>query len=201
MRRIFDKNCNFLLSIAKLDQFDHYYFNKLEIAFVGRSNAGKSSLLNSLVKIDNIAHVSKSPGKTKTINAYSLGNHLNLLDMPGYGYATVSKVQRAQWGSLMSDYFKARRPQLAQVYLLMDGRVGMKDSDLDFIERLPISITTFIMTKCDKMNQKEMEDVEKSISEFMIVNFSLKIPTIFTSARTGVGLDKLRSEIHGFVAK
>lgn len=199
MRKIFDKDCTFLQSISKPEQFEQYYFQKPEVVFAGRSNAGKSSLLNALVHANNLAHVSKTPGKTKTINAFSLSKSINLLDMPGYGYAVVSKVQRAEWHNLISGYFAMNRPQLLQVFVLMDGRVGMKDSDLEMMSYLPMSVTTIVLTKCDKMSQKEMEVVKNEIMEFMIVNFSLQIPVLFTSAKTGLGIDQLRVEIHNLL--
>ena len=103
-----------------------------EIAFAGRSNVGKSSLINALTNRKALARTSNTPGRTQQLNFFALGGALRLVDMPGYGYAAVSKGTIASWGTLMRDFLRGRAT-LMRVYLLVDGRHGLKDSDVEMM--------------------------------------------------------------------
>lgn len=194
--KLFDKGAKFIQSIANMKQFDS--FNKPEVVFAGRSNAGKSSLINSLVKQQNLAHASKKPGKTKTFNIFEVGNKINLIDMPGYGYAFVSKQERDDWFKLIIEYFNTNRPQLKQVYFLLDSRVGLKDADIDMIllaAKHSATKISVIMTKCDKLNESELEAQANQISDNLSEHRLYVQKVFFTSAKSGYGMDMLRSEI------
>ena len=132
-----------------------------EIAFAGRSNVGKSSLLNALTNRKSLARVSNTPGRTQQLNFFSLGKNasderLRLVDMPGYGYAAVGKEKIANWSQLMRDYLRGRA-QLARVYVLIDGRRGVKAADAEIFDLLDQSAVSYqvILTKHDELTAVE----------------------------------------------
>lgn len=122
IKQLFGSECKFVAGATNLRQIP--VSNLLEVAFVGRSNVGKSSLINALTG-KNCARVSKTPGRTQQINFFNLGNKLSLVDLPGYGYASVSKKTRAEWDSLIIDYLQYR-VNLKRIFLLIDSKVGIK---------------------------------------------------------------------------
>jgi len=147
-------NIVFEISAASPAQFPEA--TQDEIAFVGRSNVGKSSLLNMLVGIKQLARVSATPGKTQQINFFSIDGKLRLVDLPGYGYAKASQRQRQAWGKLMTAYFEQDRP-LRMIVQLIDSRLPPQVSDSQvlawFLERrLPVQL---VMTKIDKLRQSD----------------------------------------------
>lgn len=131
-----------------------------EFAFIGRSNVGKSSLINMLTERKNLAKTSSTPGKTQLINHFVINHSWYLVDLPGYGYAKLSKTKRKQMERMITDYI-LRRESLVSVFVLVDSRVKPQDIDMEFIEFLGLSQIPFVLvlTKMDKLNQKE-----KSIS-------------------------------------
>ncbi len=141
-----------------------------DIAFVGRSNVGKSTLLNTLFE-RKIAHVSKRPGKTRSINFYLVNSSFYMVDLPGYGYAQVSKEERARWARLVEDYFK-RRWSLKMLLLLVDGRHDLQKKDEELIEwihgfDIPFAV---VMTKMDKVKRSErkkrVEGIKRDLEKF-----------------------------------
>ncbi len=141
-----------------------------DVAFVGRSNVGKSTLLNILFG-RKIAHVSKKPGKTRSINFYLVNSSFYMVDLPGYGYASVSKEERRRWSILVEDYF-SRRWSLKMVFVLMDGRHGLTVRDKELIEWLKLYDLPFavILTKMDKVRKSErrsrLDEFESDLSEY-----------------------------------
>ncbi len=136
----------------------------IEIAFVGRSNVGKSSVLNVLTGKD-IAKVSNTPGRTQAINIFKLSENARLIDLPGYGYAKVPKAMREHWGSLMDEYFSAR-VSLKGILLIMDIRHPFKNDDILLLEwakaaKLPVHI---LLNKADKFKQQELQSMIKTIT-------------------------------------
>ena len=121
-----------------------------EIAFAGRSNVGKSSLLNALTGRNALARVSSEPGRTRQLNFFDLGGRLTLVDMPGYGYARASKDIKADWQGMMFDYLRGR-PTLRRVMLLLDARIEVKQADHDVMDLLDRAAVTFqiVLTKTD----------------------------------------------------
>ena len=163
-----------------------------EIVFSGRSNVGKSSLINKLLNRKSIARVSATPGKTATINFFSVDN-CRFVDLPGYGYAKVSKTEKERWASLVEGYFAQNR-KIALVLQLVDMRRMPTPDDQDMIDFLSESGPPFavVCTKSDKLNQTELAQQKQAYeSLFSPAN----IPVIFFSAVKGDGVDALRSLI------
>lgn len=142
-----------------------------EIAFAGRSNVGKSSLINKLLNRKSLARVSQKPGKTATINFYSIDNTLNFVDLPGYGYARVSKEEKKKWALMIETYLN-KREQLSQVLLLVDSRHKPTNDDVTMINyiRRCCSRAVVIATKCDKISKKALNENLKVIIETLGLN-------------------------------
>lgn len=164
-----------------------------EVAFVGRSNVGKSSLLNALTKQRALARVSKTPGRTQQFNFFNLGDRLMLVDMPGYGFAAVGKKLEKMWAEMADDYFK-QRDQLKRVFLLIDSRHGLKDSDrmlMDWLNRLAVPYQ-IILTKTDKTTTYELATIKGHIEQELAVHPAAVPEALPTSSETGQGIDLLR---------
>ena len=162
-----------------------------EIAFVGRSNVGKSSMINRVFSRKNLARVSSSPGKTATINFFKLGN-MRFADLPGYGFARVSKEEKDRWGKLMEAYFSSGR-QIELVLSLMDMRHPPSKDDLvmaDFLIQSEIPFV-IVLTKVDKLSKKERTQMRETIRK--AVGEELDIPMIEFSSETGEGADDIRA--------
>ena len=171
-----------------------------EFAFIGRSNVGKSSLINTLTTSKGLAKTSGSPGKTQTINHFIINDKWHLVDLPGYGFAKVSQSTRAEWESLMKSYFLNRK-QLITTFVLIDIRLEPQKNDLDFIEFLGTNGVPFsiVFTKADKLtpNQalKKVNDYKASL-----LNSWEELPPIFvTSATNKTGKDELLQYIQGLI--
>ncbi len=167
-----------------------------EIAFVGRSNVGKSSLINALTNVKGLARTSNTPGRTQLLNFFNLSDQLMLVDLPGYGYAKVSKKDRNAWNVLMRDYLRGR-PQLRRVCVLIDGRHGVKDSDIGMMELLDETAVVFqiILTKWDKTKKIDAPKVSAQVEE-KTARFSARHPLILaTSAEKGLNIDQLRASL------
>lgn len=168
-----------------------------EIAFAGRSNVGKSSLLNRLLNRKNLARVSSVPGKTATINFYK-GDNVRFVDLPGYGYAKVARDEKKRWGELMEDYFRTGR-DIRLVVQLTDMRHPVTADDLSMMEFLKFNNIPFVvvMTKSDKLNKTQYKErlsaVEEELKAFGDV---VKIPF---SALNGEGVQMLKEEIERYL--
>jgi GTP-binding protein len=162
--------------------------NRPEIAVVGRSNVGKSSLINALVNRRNLARTSGSPGKTQTINFFLINDLFYLVDLPGLGYAKVSKAQRETWGRLIRGYVM-QREQLRLVVHLIDSRHAPSDIDLDVAAIVRESGLEYVvlLTKIDKLNQKERAAGRKRVVETMR-DRGLEVPVVPTSATRKQGM-------------
>ena len=161
-----------------------------EVAIVGRSNVGKSSLLNALAGKQGLAHTSKTPGRTQLLNAFALGDDALVVDCPGYGYARVSKTQRAAWGRMMDRYLLERDP-LAMVLVLVDGEIGPTNLDLQVLEWLGANAVphTVIATKHDKVRSSQRDKRKKELAAACGL---LPGDVVWTSASKHVGIDRLR---------
>ena len=149
-RKLFAAPCDFFFAAAKSDGLPP--IERPEIAFAGRSNVGKSSLINALTGRSSLARTSNTPGRTQELIFFNLGDRLTLVDMPGYGYAAVSKDKSSAWGALARDYLRGR-PTLMRAFVLVDGRHGLKESDEETMKRLDASAVSYaiVLTKRDEV--------------------------------------------------
>jgi GTP-binding protein len=168
-----------------------------EVAFAGRSNVGKSSLLNRLVGRKSLARVSRTPGRTREINFFRVNSHFVLADLPGYGYARISKEKKADWKPLIEGYLR-RTPTLAGVVQLLDIRRDPSDDDiqmLDYLAELELP-TIVVLTKTDKVSRQQVEQRSGDIMESLSLS---KEQTILFSAPTGLGRDELAEAVASLV--
>jgi GTP-binding protein len=171
-----------------------------EFAFAGKSNVGKSSLLNAVVGNKRLARISNTPGRTQQINFFQIGPKVMLVDMPGYGYAKVSKSLREEWDGLMVNYLKGR-PNLKRAFILVDSRRGIKDHDKQLMTILDeCGVQYFVIfTKQDQIKADEQKKLKQE-SELIIKKHPAAFPeVIFTSAEKKEGIDLLRALIIGLI--
>lgn len=166
--------------------------DRLEYAFIGRSNVGKSSLINMLTGVKNLAKTSGRPGKTQLINHFLINQQWYLVDLPGYGYARTSRNNRSLWQKMTSDYM-LKREQLTNVFVLIDSRIPPQKIDLAFIQFLgengvPLTI---IFTKTDKENQREVMKNLSAFKQALSASWDELPDIILTSAVSGYGRDKV----------
>jgi GTP-binding protein len=164
--------------------------------FLGRSNAGKSTLLNTIFKKE-LARVSKSPGKTRSVNFYRWGPRLTLVDVPGFGFAQRSREERDGWQRLMAGFFD-RLPEFALSFLLMDCKRELEVEEFGLIEALHERGVSchLLLTKCDHLNQAEREGRRRGLeAQFAVPGREIPLTWSFVSAKTGEGIDALRRRL------
>lgn len=185
-------NCAFLKSVAAIEQLPRD--NKPEIAVIGRSNVGKSSLINRLVGQRQLARTSNTPGRTQLLNYFTLDERAYLVDMPGYGYAKAPKALILEWTRLIEAYLRERR-SLKRVFLLIDARHGIKDSDekaMSFLEGFAVSYQP-VLTKLDKLGPKDQAVAKAALERGLKKRVGAYPEIIATSAETGEGIGALRT--------
>ena len=165
-----------------------------EIAFAGRSNAGKSSAINAILGRKRLAFVSKTPGRTREINFFTLGGGRYLVDLPGYGYAKVAKSIKSTWGKMIEDYLTSGK-QLAGLILLLDSRRDPSDDDIELLRwlskrQLPVLC---VVTKADKVNRDQLNRKVRQIES------ELQLPALPFSSLTGVGKSELVAAVKELV--
>ncbi len=167
-----------------------------EIAFAGRSNVGKSSLVNALTGRKTLARASAEPGRTRELNFFNLGDKLRLVDLPGYGYAKASKTDIARWTALMRDYLRGRAP-LKRVILLIDARHGLKDNDRTIMDTFDKSAVVYqiVLTKADKLRAGEADAMAAQTAAQLLKRPAAHPIVLATSAETLAGVPELRAEI------
>ncbi len=193
-RRLFAGECRFAAAAAERAQLPPAGLP--EIAFAGRSNVGKSSLVNALTGRKSLARTSNTPGRTQTLVFFDLAGRLGIVDLPGYGYAKVSRTRSAAWAALTRDYL-AGRATLRRLCLLVDARHGLKDSDSELADLLDRAAVVYqvVLTKIDKLAPQRREQAAAEI-EARIARRAAAHPTVIaTSARTGDGIPRLRAEL------
>ena len=171
---------------------------KKECCFIGRSNVGKSSLLNAITKTKKLAKTSKTPGRTQSINVFEINNKINIIDLPGYGFAKVSKVMREKLIILIEDYIE-NRDKLSHVFLLIDAKVGIKNSDIDMLDFLNNCSKKFsiVLTKIDKISYNQTSFQKKSILSLM-KNYRKTFQDIYLSeTKKNNGINEIQKTIYG----
>jgi len=195
-RLLFARDVTFMLSAVSLDTLPPARLP--EICFAGRSNVGKSSLINALTNRKGLARASNTPGRTRELNYFNVDERLFVVDLPGYGYAKASKSDIARWTKLTRQFLFGRA-SLRRVFLLIDSRHGMKDSDLELMGMLDETAVTYqvIMTKVDKLKKGELEKVLTKTQKAIAKRPAAFPEIICTSSEKKSGLDELRAEIVG----
>jgi GTP-binding protein len=193
---LFKGPCTFVKGVVATDGLPRD--GTLEVAFAGRSNVGKSSLINALTGRTSLARVSVTPGRTRELNFFTLGKDevLYLVDMPGYGYAKASKAQVKGWTRLIRDYLKGRR-ELKRVFLLIDARHGLKESDREIMTLMDEAAVSYqgVLTKADKPKGADLAAIEAKVREELAKRPAAYPQLIATSARTGAGIQELRAAV------
>jgi GTP-binding protein len=193
-RVLFARPVAFLMGAAKIDQLPSP--DLPEVAFAGRSNVGKSSLINALVNRHGLARASNEPGRTREVNFFVLDERVRLVDLPGYGFAKVSRDTAKKFQNLGRSYLRGR-PNLKRVYLLVDARHGLKSVDTEALEALDLAAVSYqiVLTKADKLKAAEVEKVTAETLK-AISRRPAAFPRVqATSAEKGFGLPELRAEI------
>jgi GTP-binding protein len=173
-----------------------------EIAFAGRSNVGKSSLVNALTSRKSLARTSRTPGRTQELIFFTGGSTLNIVDMPGYGYAAAAKSKIAAWTALIGAYLRGRA-NLARVYVLVDARHGLKPTDEPMFNELGQAAVSYqiILTKCDAIKVSELEARVAEV-EAALAKLAGAFPGVLTtSAHDGTGMEELRAAIARLLAE
>jgi GTP-binding protein len=194
-RVLFSGPAEFRLGVASLSGLPPA--DRTEVCFAGRSNVGKSSLINALTGRAKLARSSAEPGRTRELNYFDIGEgRLYLVDMPGFGYAQVSKTQIAAWTKLIKSYLRGR-PSLRRVFLLVDARRGLMDTDEETMDLLDGAAVPYqlVLTKVDKVPKAEVEATALSVAAKLKKRGAAHPVVLQTSAEKGWGIPELRAEI------
>ena len=197
-RHLFAQSCQFFYAAQSIDQLPDPLGP--EIAFAGRSNVGKSSLVNALTGQRALARASGQPGRTQQLNFFNLGDRLTLVDMPGYGYAQAARAIKRDWQGLMFDYLRGR-PDLRRVVLLLDTRVPVKESDEAAMGLLDRAAVTYqlVLTKADGVKPPALARKLEAVTQLARKHPAAYPEVIATSAANGLGIEALRAELAGLL--
>jgi GTP-binding protein len=195
-KALFKGPCSFVKGVVSIDDLPRD--GRPEVAFAGRSNVGKSSLINALTGQKALARVSVTPGRTRELNFFTLGKdgNLALVDMPGYGYARASKAQVKGWTKLIRDYLRGRR-ELKRVFLLIDARHGIKPTDREIMTLMDEAAVSYqaVLTKADKPKASELAEVLEKVSAELAKHPAAYPEVLVTSARLGNGIPELKAAV------
>ncbi|XDZ65304.1 ribosome biogenesis GTP-binding protein YihA/YsxC [Alphaproteobacteria bacterium LSUCC0684] len=193
-RKLFAGTCTFTAGATTIAQLPP--MNLPEVAFAGRSNVGKSSLLNALTGQKALARTSQTPGRTRQLNFFDLGGRISLVDLPGYGYAKASKTDIRAWTGLTLAFLKGRA-SLRRVMLLIDSRRGIGEADLEIMKIFDDAAISWavVLTKLDKLKATEAREVEKRTSDEAARHVAAWPGVFATSSEKGLGIPLLRAHI------
>jgi GTP-binding protein len=193
-RVLFAGACDFMLGVVSLETLPDE--GVPEVAFAGRSNVGKSSLINALTGRKGLARASNTPGRTRELNYFNLGGVMRLVDLPGYGYARASKKDVEQWSALTRDFLRGRSV-LRRICVLVDARHGLKSSDEEVMDMLDLSAVNYqiVLTKADKIKPTGVKFLTGKIADQIKKRPAAHPQIMPTSAETGLGLPELRATL------
>lgn len=193
----FNKPCEFIAGAATIESLPP--ITVPEVAFIGRSNVGKSSLVNALVGQKALARTSQNPGHTQQLNFFNLSGHLILVDMPGYGYAKVSKQKKGEWDHLIRSYLQGRT-SLKRTCVLVDARRGVMPHDDEFMTLLDDCAQTYniVLTKIDALTAKELAVLLKDIEKTVQAHVAAHPQVIATSSLQKEGIHELQEQLAAF---
>ncbi len=193
-RLLFSKETSFVKGVVDMQGLPNP--DKIEVCFSGRSNVGKSSLINALTGRKGLARASNTPGRTQEINFFSISGKHYLVDLPGYGYANAPIKVVEKWQNLLKQYL-AGRQSLRRAFVLVDGRHGVKKVDTDIMSMLDSSALTFqvVLTKLDKVKEKDRENILEQVRTSLQKHPAAFPEIILTSSEKGWGIQTLRSVI------
>ena len=198
-RRLFAAECGFTNGSTKLETIPPSGLP--EVAFAGRSNVGKSSLINALTGRNTLARTSNTPGRTQQLNFFDLGQRLVLVDMPGYGYAKAPKTQIAAWNALVNNFLRGRSV-LRRVCVLIDARHGLKDVDEPIMKMLDQAAVSYqiVLTKADKVRPNELAARTREIADVLATHTAAHPVIHATSSEDGTGIPVLRAALGALAA-
>jgi len=198
-RLAFARPWTFVMGVSKIDGLPPP--EGIEVAFAGRSNVGKSSLINALVGQKTLARTSNTPGRTRELNFFTAGEGIMIVDMPGYGYARAAKRDVKEWTRLVFDFLRGR-VNLRRVYVLIDARHGIKENDKEALAILDKAAVSYqvVLTKCDKDKPAALAAVVAATRTAIAKRPAAHPEILLTSSATGAGIDLLRAEIAALAA-
>lgn len=198
MKKIYWPNTEFKIGAATLEQIPDTYHP--EIAFAGKSNVGKSSIINALCERNSLSRVSKNPGCTQQLNFFLISDSIYMVDMPGYGYAKKSKETKYNWEMLIRQYLSGR-PNLKRVFLLIDSRRGISDLDIEIMKLLDDKAVPYQLTftKVDEIKEPEKQKLIAQVEKVSKKHLALHPQLLFTSSEKKIGIDDVRNEILSFI--
>jgi GTP-binding protein len=198
-RKLFLGPCTFLKGVVALDGLPPA--DRVEVCFAGRSNVGKSSLINALTGRRDLARASNTPGRTQEINYFDLGGRAYLVDLPGYGFAEAPKAKVMQWQALLKAYL-AGRPTLRRAFVLIDARHGIKAVDTEILGLLDTAAVSYqaVLTKADKPRPDELGGVVAGVQAGLVKRPAAHPDVLLTSSEKGTGIAELRATIAALLA-
>lgn len=198
-RKLFAAECSFVIAAAAVEQLPDTELP--EIAFAGRSNVGKSSLVNALTGRKTLARTSNTPGRTQQVVFFRLGERLMLVDLPGYGYAEAPKKVVKQWTGLIHDYLRGR-PLLRRALVLVDSRHGLKDNDREVMKMMDVAAVNYqlVLTKADKVTAAQVKARHGALVAELATHTAAHPDVMITSSETGTGIAELRAALGAIAA-